>query len=185
MFPANWITYNSLATARCDLYRFSLFLLLPGYNYSTRSGNIHFGILPFSLNFRRRCLFGILQVRGVNVHILYHGETHENAGMIKVITRAAVNVVPSECYHGPDGDANRYRIRQISPQFTTCSVIADSFALSDDYATREVDSDVIYVFVIFAEDVDRHVGVANDGDDGDIDDGDIMTRMTMMPICWR
>ena len=60
-------------------------------------------------------LFGILQVRGVNVHILYHGETRENASMIKVIKRAAVNVVPSECYHGPDGDANRFRIRQISP----------------------------------------------------------------------
>jgi hypothetical protein len=48
-----------------------------------------------------------------------------------------------------------------------------------------VDSDVICVFVIFPEDVDRHVGVANDGDDGDIDDGDIMARMMMMPICWR
>ena len=48
-----------------------------------------------------------------------------------------------------------------------------------------MDSDVSCVFAIFPEDVDRHVGVANDGDDGDIDDGDIMARMTMMPICWR
>ena len=64
-------------------------------------------------------------------------------------------------------------------------MIAEFFYLSDDYATRKVDSDVICVFAIFPEDVDRHVGVANDGDDGDIDDGDIMTRMTMMPICWR
>lgn len=48
-----------------------------------------------------------------------------------------------------------------------------------------MDSDVISVFVIFTEDVDRHVGVDNDGDDGDIDDGDIMARMMMMPICRR
>ena len=48
-----------------------------------------------------------------------------------------------------------------------------------------MDSDVVSVFVIFTEDVDRHVGVDNDGGDGDIDDGDIMARMMMMPICWR
>jgi hypothetical protein len=59
-------------------------------------------------------------VRGVNVHILCQGETHESPDMIKVIKSAAVNVVPSEFYHGPDGDANCYRIRQISPNSTTC-----------------------------------------------------------------
>ena len=48
-----------------------------------------------------------------------------------------------------------------------------------------MDSDVICVFVIFAEDVDRHVGVDNDDDDDDIDDGDMMTRMRIMTICWR
>ena len=64
-------------------------------------------------------------------------------------------------------------------------MIAEFFALSDDYATREVDSDVIYVFVIFAEDVDRHVGIDDDDDDGDIDDVDMMARMMMMTICWR
>ncbi len=63
--------------------------------------------------------------------------------------------------------------------------MAEFFALSDDYATREVDSHVICVFVIFAEDVDRHVDVDNDDDDGDIDDGDMMARMMMMTICWR
>ena len=63
-------------------------------------------------------------------------------------------------------------------------MIAGIFALSDDYATREVDSDGICVFVIFAEDVDRHVGVDNDDDDADIDDGDMMAMM-MMTICWR
>ncbi len=85
-------------------------------------------------------------MRGVNVHILCHGETHGSAGMIKVIKSAAVNVFPSECNHGPDGDANCYRIRQISPKFTTCEVIPELFALSDDYATRGMDNDVIYVF---------------------------------------
>jgi hypothetical protein len=69
----------------------------------------------FSLNVRRWCFFGVLQVRGVNVHIFWHGATHENEGMIKVIKHTAVNIVPSECYHKPDGDANRYRILQISP----------------------------------------------------------------------
>ncbi len=59
------------------------------------------------------------------------------------------------------------------------------FSLGDDYATREVDSDVICVFVFFAEDVDRHVGVDNDDDDDDIDDGGMMTRMMIMTICWR
>ena len=64
-------------------------------------------------------------------------------------------------------------------------MIAEIFALGDDYATREVDSDVSCVFVIFAEDVDRHVGVGNDDVDADIDDGDMMARMMMMTICWR
>ena len=64
-------------------------------------------------------------------------------------------------------------------------MIAEFFAFGDDYATREVDSDVISVFVIFPEDVDRYVDVANDGDDGDIDDGDMMARMMMMTLCWR
>ena len=64
-------------------------------------------------------------------------------------------------------------------------MIAEFFALSDDYAIREVDGDVIYVFVIYAQDVDRYVGVDNDDDDGDIDDGDMMARMRMMTVCWR
>jgi hypothetical protein len=52
---------------------------------------------------------------GVNAHILYHVETHENAGMVKVIKSPTVNVVPFECYHAPDGDANRDGILQICP----------------------------------------------------------------------
>ena len=80
-----------------------------------RFANSHLSFIPVFLNARRWCLLGALQMGGVNVHILYHGETHKNAGMVEVIKRAAVNVVPSECYHAPDGDANRDGILQIRP----------------------------------------------------------------------
>ncbi len=80
-----------------------------------RFANAHLCIIPVSLNVRRGCLVGLLQMGGVKVHILYHGETHENAGIVEIIKRATVNVVPSECYHAPDGDANRDRIQQIRP----------------------------------------------------------------------
>ena len=47
----------------------------------------------------------------------------------------------------------------------------------------------LFMFVVFVEDADRHVGVDNDDDDdGDIDDGAMMARMMMMTammICWR
>ena len=80
-----------------------------------RFANSHLGFIIVSLNVRRWCLLCVLQMGGVNVHNLYHGETHENAGMVEVIKSPTVNVVPSECYHAPDGDANRYRIRLFSP----------------------------------------------------------------------
>ncbi len=84
IFFANRISNNSFATGTYDLCHF--LLLLPGCSFSTRSSNTHIpGIIPFSLNVRRWCLFGVLQVRGVNAHILCHGETQENGGMIKVI----------------------------------------------------------------------------------------------------
>jgi hypothetical protein len=35
--------------------------------------------------------------------------------MVEVIKRATVYVVPSKCYHAPDGDANRDGILQIRP----------------------------------------------------------------------
>jgi hypothetical protein len=35
--------------------------------------------------------------------------------MVEVIKRPTVNVVSSECYHAPDGDANRDGILQIRP----------------------------------------------------------------------
>ncbi len=80
-----------------------------------RFATARFCFIPVSFNVRRRCLLGVLQMGGVNVHILYHGETHEKAGMVEVIKRATVYVVPSKCYHAPDGDANRDGILQIRP----------------------------------------------------------------------
>ncbi len=54
------------------------------------------------------------------------------------------------------------------------------FALIEDYATREVDNDAIYVF--FCEDGDRDVCVDNDDYNGDIDDGDKMAMMILIFI---
>ncbi len=54
------------------------------------------------------------------------------------------------------------------------------FALSEDYATREVDNDVIYG--VFGEDGDRDVCVDNDDYNGDIDDGDKMSMMMLIFI---
>ena len=62
-----------------------------------RFANSHLCFIIVSLNVGRWCLLCVLQMGGVNVHILYHAETHKNAGMVEVIKNPTVNVVPSEC----------------------------------------------------------------------------------------
>ena len=80
-----------------------------------RFANSHLCFIIVSLNVRRWCILWVLQMDDVNVHILYHGETHENAGIFEVIKNPTVNVVLSECYHAPDGNANLDGILQICP----------------------------------------------------------------------
>jgi hypothetical protein len=47
--------------------------------------------------------------------------------MVEVIKSPTVNVVPSECYHAPDGDANRDGVLQICPKFITCKILIGFF----------------------------------------------------------
>ena len=65
------------------LCRFSL--LLSANLFSMRFANSHLCFIIVSLNVRRWCILWVLQMGGVNVHILYHVETHENAGIFEVI----------------------------------------------------------------------------------------------------
>ena len=77
--------HNKELLRKRDIYLCLFSYLLSGNLFSMRFANAHLCFIPVSLNVRRWCLLGVLQMGGVNVHILYHGETHENAGMVEVI----------------------------------------------------------------------------------------------------
>ena len=107
--------HNKELLRKRDIYLCRFSLLLSANLFSMRFANSHLGFIIVSLNVRRWCLLCVLQMGGVNIHILYHGETHENAGMVQVIKSPTVNVAPYECYYAPDEDANRDGILQICP----------------------------------------------------------------------